>query len=165
VTRALALAALAVAVLAVGGCSTLTVEPGLTADEATTQTGALVDDAVSAIDESTIERVDQVKDESAPCYSPQADSDGSIVYWENRQYVWLVDGADPLDELDGVVEQLVDAGARLTYDSESEGTREVQLSSGGDSLPVYIVSVSAAPAGSAPAVINVSATSPCFETK
>lgn len=167
--RTVALVVIAAVVFTSVGCSTLSVAPGLTAGEAEVETNAIVDQAVAGIDESVIARVDEVRNDSYACYPPHADADLSILGWDTRRYIVLTDDAVPRDVLNEIIATFDESdwhvGEVEQYMGEA-GSGQVLISTAGqpDQLR-YGVEISASVKGDAPAAINISATSPCFETK
>jgi len=165
----IALVVVAAVALVSGGCSTLPVAPNVTAGDAQAETTALTDHVLAGIDESLIARLDDLDSESHVCYPPHADSDQSILAWESRRFVVLTDDAVPLDVLNEILAGFDETKWHIGKVEEylgEVGSGQVSLSGPGPAGVLrYGIQISASTKGTAPAAINVIATSPCFETK
>ena len=155
-------AVLVAVVMLLGGCGQLDVVEGLTPEQAQAETARLVDEAIGKIDPALIKRIDDVTDGSGPCYGSDVDSRGHIRAWDNSRYVWLVDGAQQLDVANPIIQSYLDGGWQASYDRDSNpsGGRVVQLVRGDGVLAeIYGLRISVHANES---VIDISATSPCF---
>jgi hypothetical protein len=142
----------------------------MTLTDAQQTTAEHMDALVARIDPELIGRIDKVTDESFGCRGNDVDPEQRVQQWENRQYVWFIEGMSPLDGrdvLDDLVTQQVADGWSVARDEpEGDGRRVLLLApdSGQDDSELgYGVDIVDGGNIGGLASLNISAVSPCFE--
>jgi hypothetical protein len=142
----------------------------MTLTDAQQTTAEHMDALAARIDPAMIERIDKVTDDSSGCRGNDVDPEQRVRYWENRQYVWFVEGVSPLDGLDALddlVTQHASDGWSVARDQPEGEARRVQLfapDSGEDVTGAgYGLNIGGGGEVGGLTSLNISAVSPCFE--
>lgn len=133
--------------------------------EAESTTTEIVDAVIASVDPASVERVDDVTNESLSCRGTDIDPDGSVRAWENLRYVWLREGLDKFETLDALVTAAVDDGWELAREpdaSDDEG-RWVQLRQASGDREGYGLRFTSGAEDDGQNVVYVASDSPCFE--
>ena len=164
---AAALALLACAALA--GCSQGTgARTDLTLNGTRTTTVDQMETLIARIDPASIERIDDVTNDSFGCRDHEVDPDQRVRQWEIVQVVWLIDGVGKLDVFEEMLSSRIDEGWTVVSDIAIDGDgRRVRLHDPipgtSEERPGYVLTLGVGPGDNGQTAITISTDSPCFE--
>jgi hypothetical protein len=168
-SRHAAVSLLLVAMLALTGCSQGTgARTDVTLDGAKTTITDQMETLIGRIDPASIERIDDVTNDSFGCRDHGDDPDQRVRQWEIVQVVWLIEGVGKLDVFEEMLSSRIDEGWTVASDVAVDGDgRRVRLHDpvpgSSEERPGYLLTLGVGPEDNGQRAITVSTDSPCFE--
>jgi len=123
---------------------------------------------IARIDPASIERIDDVTNDSFGCPDHGVGPDQRVRQWEIVQVVWLFEGVGKLDVFEEMLASRIDEGWTVASDIANDGEgRPVRLhdpvSGTSEKRPGYVMTLGVGPEDNGQTAITISTDSPCFE--